>query len=140
MFPATGLFSSSRSRLTSFPSLRRISACPAEIVQIPAESYPRYSSRFSPSMITGVASPAPLYPTMPHILSPLLFKSPAFLVDLRGPGNRQRIGGDVLRHRRPGRHQGIPPDGHRRHQLHVASDEYVVADDRPVFPDAVVVA
>src|SRR6516225_1896004 len=34
----------------------------------PAESYPRYSSRCSPSTRTGVASRLPTYPTIPHTL------------------------------------------------------------------------
>src|SRR5438477_6142600 len=56
------------SRLRSLPSARRIcSPSPLPATAMPAESYPRYSSRFSPSMMTGTTRLLPTYPTIPHI-------------------------------------------------------------------------
>src|ERR1700693_2614563 len=54
-------------RLESLPGLLRIANAPLESVAIPAESYPRYSSRFNPSIRRGAASREPTYPTIPHI-------------------------------------------------------------------------
>src|ERR1700693_1701602 len=54
-------------RLESLPGLLRIANAPLESVAIPAESYPRYSSRFNPSIRRGAASREPPYPTIPHI-------------------------------------------------------------------------
>src|ERR1700680_1935803 len=56
------------SRLRSFPSARRnCSPLPFPATAIPAESYPRYSSRRSPSIMIGTTLFLPTYPTMPHI-------------------------------------------------------------------------
>src|SRR5580704_4942098 len=56
------------SRLRSLPSARRTcSPSPLPHTAIPAESYPRYSKRRSPSIMTGTTAFLPTYPTMPHI-------------------------------------------------------------------------
>src|SRR5581483_10997085 len=56
------------SRLRSLPSARRTwSPSPLPATAMPAESYPRYSSRLSPSRMTGTTRFLPTYPTMPHI-------------------------------------------------------------------------
>src|SRR5579872_7400696 len=58
------------SRLRSFPSARRICRpSPLPHTAIPAESYPRYSRRRNPSIMTGTTLFLPTYPTMPHILN-----------------------------------------------------------------------
>src|SRR5215471_18053615 len=59
------------SRFRSLPSARRTSSpSPPFPTAIPAESYPRYSRRRSPSMMTGTTLFLPTYPTMPHITPP----------------------------------------------------------------------
>src|SRR5579859_3769410 len=59
------------SRLRSLPSARRICRpSPLPSTAIPAESYPRYSSRRSPSMMMGTTLLLPTYPTIPHIWNP----------------------------------------------------------------------
>src|SRR6202051_2829890 len=56
------------SRLRSLPSARRsCNPSPFPPTAIPAESYPRYSSRRSPSIMIGTTLFLPTYPTMPHI-------------------------------------------------------------------------
>src|SRR5215467_5148469 len=58
------------SRLRSLPSARLIcNPSPLPPTAIPAESYPRYSSRLSPSRMTGTTRFLPTYPTIPHIAS-----------------------------------------------------------------------
>src|SRR5688572_5002865 len=92
----------------SFPAARWIVKLPLQSVAMPAESYPRYSRRFKPSMRRGAASFDPTYPTMPHMLttgdrlksvphfslsfcrlagSP--FRGPPLEVLLRGAGDRE---------------------------------------------------
>src|SRR4051812_20975776 len=51
--------------------LRRCSRSPVRVAS-PALSYPRYSSRLSPSTRIGSASRGPTYPTMPHTVSLLV--------------------------------------------------------------------
>src|ERR1700694_2403909 len=59
------------SRLRSLPSARRsCSPVPFPATAIPAETYPRYSSRRRPSMMIGTTLFLPTYPTMPHIGRP----------------------------------------------------------------------
>src|SRR6266496_2029382 len=56
------------SKLRSLPSARRIwRPSPLPQTAIPAESYPRYSSRRSPSRMTGTTRFLPTYPTIPHM-------------------------------------------------------------------------
>src|SRR5437667_7733606 len=137
------------SRLVSLPTLRRTSIFPSQSTARPAESYPRYSSRFSPSSGSGTASWLPLYPMMPHMAasSALVFPgllpprlSPARLNHLSGPPERQRVRRDILRHDRARRDHGPAPDRDRRHQGHVAADEGVFPDHRPVLVVPVIVA
>src|SRR6267143_3299639 len=59
------------SRFASLPALRRKSTAPLRTTATPAESYPRYSSRRSPSMRTGTTSLGPIYPMIPHIFANL---------------------------------------------------------------------
>src|SRR5882672_9556874 len=72
------------SRLQSLPTERRRLSAPSRTTATPAESYPRYSSRRSPSTMTGTASLDPTYPTMPHMVLESVFP-----VRLR----RHRLGG-----------------------------------------------
>src|ERR1035437_4929097 len=66
--PWSGLWRMTSSRLRSLPSARRsCSPSPSPATAIPAESYPRYSSRRKPSMMIGTTLFLPTYPTMPHI-------------------------------------------------------------------------
>src|ERR1700722_10904426 len=66
--PCSGCCRITSSSLRSFPGARRSSSpCPAFPTAIPAESYPRYSSRLKPSRMTETTSLGPTYPTIPHI-------------------------------------------------------------------------
>src|SRR5579872_6868449 len=59
------------SRFRSLPSARR--SCrpwPLPATAMPAESYPRYSSRRRPSIMIGTTLFLPTYPTIPHIRRP----------------------------------------------------------------------
>ena len=67
MRPRSGSQVSLFSRFLSFPTARRRVRTPRSIVAIPAESYPRYSSRLSASRIGAAAGPRPTKPTIPHI-------------------------------------------------------------------------
>jgi hypothetical protein len=49
-FPSTGLARSACSSCEIFPLAFRVSTPLPFMIEMPAESYPRYSSRFSPSM------------------------------------------------------------------------------------------
>src|SRR5215207_5467795 len=55
------------SRFASLPAFFAEVSSPSATTAIPAESYPRYSSRRSPSRTTSRASCGPTYPTIPHI-------------------------------------------------------------------------
>src|SRR3954454_21817613 len=55
------------SRLASLPAFLAVLSRPSARTATPAESYPRYSSRRSPSRTTSNESCGPTYPTMPHI-------------------------------------------------------------------------
>src|SRR5437762_8674540 len=68
MRPTSGSQVSLLSRFLSFPTARRRVRRPPSSVAIPAESYPRYSSRLSASRIGAAAGPRPTTPTIPHIL------------------------------------------------------------------------
>jgi hypothetical protein len=71
--PSTGIgdASSAPARLAIFPARLttaiRLPESPDVTTATPAESYPRYSRRFRPAMITSAARPDPTYPTMPHM-------------------------------------------------------------------------
>ncbi len=54
-------------RLASLPSARRRTSWPPDTVQTPAESYPRYSIRFSPSTRRSATDDLPTIPMMPHM-------------------------------------------------------------------------
>src|ERR1044071_3517294 len=62
-----GRSTSSFSRLTSFPAFLAAASPPSASTATPAESYPRYSSRFSPAITTSSADCDPTYPTIPHM-------------------------------------------------------------------------
>lgn len=63
----SGRSTSSFSRLTSFPAFFAAASPPSAGTATPAESYPRYSSRFSPAITTSSADCDPTYPTIPHM-------------------------------------------------------------------------
>src|ERR1043165_1288378 len=65
--PCTGLPFMTPSSIEILPFAFRVSRPLPFIVEMPAESYPRYSSRFNPSMRRGDAVFDPTYPTIPHI-------------------------------------------------------------------------
>src|SRR5262245_17299223 len=102
------------SRFDSLPALRRRSTQPFFTTATPAESYPRYSSRRSPSINTGTTSFGPMYPMIPHInVVPLslpvgffrfalraLALDPAVDVSLRPGADRERSRRHVGAHRR----------------------------------------
>jgi hypothetical protein len=54
--------------LASLPAFFVVASRPSERTATPAESYPRYSSRRSPSRTTSNESFGPTYPTIPHIV------------------------------------------------------------------------
>src|SRR5918992_2405960 len=55
------------SSTSSFPAFRTTWTSPPSSTATPAESYPRYSSRRSPSSRIGSACWFPAYPTIPHM-------------------------------------------------------------------------
>jgi hypothetical protein len=59
-WPRTGSSSSDRSSSEIFPASLRTWIWPSSITATPAESYPRYSRRFRPSMRRGVTWRAPI--------------------------------------------------------------------------------
>ena len=65
--PVSGVRSTIFTNCESFPADFRTSMPPLAITATPAESYPRYSRRRSPSSSTGTAGRAPIYPMMPHM-------------------------------------------------------------------------
>src|SRR5207253_10773663 len=77
--PLTGRSRSIASSPLIRPAARRTCSPSRLRTATPAESYPRYSSRFSPSRIRPTASLSPTYPTMPHIDSAFLAARPAAL-------------------------------------------------------------
>src|SRR6476661_1802305 len=56
-----------------FPTARTYSRPPSSRSAIPAESYPRYSSRLRPWSSSGLEARLPTYPMIPHIRSLLLY-------------------------------------------------------------------
>src|SRR5688572_8403078 len=60
-------FANCASRFEILPRALQISRPWPLIVATPAESYPRYSSRFRAGTSTSTALLVPIYPTMPHI-------------------------------------------------------------------------
>src|SRR6476620_8690504 len=65
-------FSESSSTLIRPPARRTCSRPASSITATPAESYPRYSSRLSPSTSSGWATFRPTYATIPHIVKPFI--------------------------------------------------------------------
>src|SRR2546422_801948 len=57
------------SRFASLPADRRSEIPSGLTTATPAESYPRYSIRRSPSIRTGTTGFEPMYPMIPHIKS-----------------------------------------------------------------------
>src|SRR3954447_7553897 len=111
------------------------------MVQIPAESYPRYSRRFSPSNRRWATSLFPTIPTIPHMV--LLGRFPGHaLAEAASPagdtlllaalqGEAVRL--DVTSDHRPCADDGAVADGNRRDQGRVRTDEGARADYRPVL-------
>ena len=64
-FPAP-LLTAAR-RFARFPTARTVSILPSTSSEIPAESYPRYSSFSKPAISRSRQGRPPTYPTMPHI-------------------------------------------------------------------------
>src|SRR3954452_14465936 len=54
-------------RFARFPTARTVSTCPSVSSEMPAESYPRYSSFSSPATSRSRQGRPPTYPTMPHM-------------------------------------------------------------------------
>src|SRR5207245_6195834 len=68
------------------PAAFRTSRDLRETVAIPAESYPRYSSRRRPGRMKESASRWPTYPTIPHMLRRSLLEAAAHRRDqFEGP-------------------------------------------------------
>src|SRR5574337_1368314 len=114
-----------------FPTLRWTTIRSCWRIARPAESYPRYSSRFNPSRRTGTTFLCPTYPTIPHIvlLLPVFGSkchSRAALIDLSCPTERQRVWWHVLGDGRSGGDDGAAAYRNRRHEDHVAAYKYVV--------------
>src|SRR5574337_2088109 len=117
-----------------FPTLRWTTIRSCWRIARPAESYPRYSSRLSPSRRTGTTFLCPTYPTIPHIALPLSVSGPkcrsrAALIHLSCPTECQRIGRHVLGDGRSGGDDCTPSHRDRRHEDDIAAHKYVVADD-----------
>src|SRR5215831_3944083 len=113
----------------------------------PAESYPRYSRRLSPSTTMSTAVLSPMYPTMPHIspvsrvlLSFALRRHPALACRLRGARNGERSRRHVLGDDGARAHVCAVADRDRRHEARIGADEGTCAHDRLVLGDTVVVA
>src|SRR6478672_9466375 len=146
--PCSGCAASSRARLSSLPSARRRTSSPPSIVQMPAESYPRYSSRLSPSNRRCATSDFPTIPTIPHIrLLRRLARHP--LTETLGPAgyalllvalDREAVGLDIAGDDRSGADNRAVADGHRCDQRGVRADERSGADHCLVLAEAVVIA
>src|SRR6185503_17044902 len=90
--PAAGSRPRRASRCPILPRLRRIARWAPSRTASPAESYPRYSSRLSPSRMTSTALRSPTYPTIPHMRG-------LRILGARGqpvPGELQGEGGQVM--------------------------------------------
>src|SRR5260370_24834204 len=81
------------SRFGNLPEARRISIFPFWLTTaMPAESYPRYSRRRSPSRIRGTTFLGPMYPTMPHTMhSPKVDTQGNVLLDQGNTGFRKPL-------------------------------------------------
>src|SRR3954447_12483876 len=77
-------------RAARLPTARTLSRRPSLWIEIPAESYPRYSSFSRPARRTSCTDRCPTYPTMPHT-GPCSF--PAVILGRTGrlPAPRPRI-------------------------------------------------
>src|SRR6185503_4717991 len=96
-------------------------------------------------MRTGTILRLAIAPTIPHM--PFAFRSfllcrplPARDRHLLGPGDRQLARGSVLGERGARAKRRPTTDPHRRDELRVRADEYIVLDDSAVFVRSVVVA
>src|SRR5512138_3822766 len=127
--PGRGEAASAFSSAAIFPTLRQSPSFPPAATATPAESYPRYSSRRSPSSRISAASRRPTYPTMPHMLTaPFLPRTalplrPSVLVLLGGARDREGVRRDVAGDGRARRDDGPAPHRDRRHQHGAAADE-----------------
>src|SRR4029078_6146936 len=65
--PSSGEDFTPASRLRSLPSARRRPSCPCSTVATPAESYPRYSRRFSASTSCSATGPLPRLQNEPQL-------------------------------------------------------------------------
>src|SRR5438045_160217 len=108
---------------------------------MPAESYPRYSRRRSPSTRIGTMSRRAAAPTMPH-MSALLFllRLPGRDRDLAAACQRELPCRRVLGDRGPGANIRAAGDAHRRDERRVRADEAIVLDHGAILRDAVVIA
>src|SRR5574337_1742541 len=128
-----------------FPTLRWTTIRSCWRIARPAESYPRYSRRLSPSKRTGTTFLCPTYPTIPHIALPLPFFRPkccseAGLIDLLGSAKRQRIGRHILCDGRSGGNDGASAHRDRRHEARIAAYKHIVFDHGLMFGKTLIVA
>src|SRR5450759_4563503 len=134
--PSRGLPAITSSRRASLPALRRSSIWPFLTTATPAESYPRYSRRRSPSMRIGTTSLSPIYPMIPHMVqTPEMLRSllpvlldPTLFIDLLAARDPERARRHVLDDRRARGDIRPLADAHGSHQLRVAADERAVLD------------
>src|SRR5947209_4212973 len=149
--PSSGDSDRRSSRFLSLPSARRRVRCPPSSVAMPAESYPRYSSRFNASTIESATGVVPRIPTMPHMVPSLVsgfhaligaakILGPAGLLDLAPTPERQRVGRDILRNDRTRADISTRTDLYRCDERRIRADKGVVADLRAVLRIAVVIA
>ena len=116
---------------------------------MPAESYPRYSSRLSPSMRTFAVSLGPIYPTMPHIFQPFFFLiflrrmlyllTPPLDVLLLHPADGQCPFRNIFRDGGACTDRGATAHLDRSHQLHIRSHKDPIPDDRLMFLESIIV-
>src|SRR5579864_4376464 len=110
--PSIGWLRIDSSRFGNLPEARRISIFPFWLTTaMPAESYPRYSRRRSPSRIRGTTFLGPIYPTMPHTMnSPKEETGGKVLLDQGNTGFRKAL------YVSDGSFLALNPSGHRQGQ------------------------
>src|SRR5690606_13738122 len=99
--PSIGQAATRSARFTSLPSARRRSLVEPTSVAIPAESYPRYSSRLRPSTSFPATGSLPTIPMIPHMDYP----RPQLLLEVLPLDDAP--GAAALRVRLPAAHPGM---------------------------------
>src|SRR5881394_19764 len=157
--PESGAAASFSSSCATLPTVRRSpSLWFGWSTATPAESYPRYSRRLSPSTSTGTILRSAIAPTIPHIvlLASRSAREPAFPPgqllrlllrplppghrDLLRPLERELARRRFFRDRRACADRRVGTDAHGRDEHHAGADEHAVADRRLVLVRAVIVA